>query len=93
MKAPLPQAGGRQSSPGLLSSPWIFTPFLVNPTPHVSPTNLRVWLKSEHLNEVLEVGKWAPATSFSGWKEGHGERFRPPGKVALGCVLPGAMGY
>lgn len=69
MKGPLPQAGGRQSSPGLLSSPQIFTPFLANPAPHVNPRNLLVSLRPEHLSEVREVGKWVPATLFSGWKE------------------------
>lgn len=88
MKGPLPQAQGKQSSPGSLSSL-----FLVNPTPHVSPSSLLVFLIPEHLSEVLQVGKWVPATSLSGWKKGNGERFRPPRKVALGCVLQGAMGY
>jgi len=74
MKGPLPQAGGKQSTPGLLSSLRIFTPFLVNPTPHVSPTSLLVSLPPEHLSEVFEVGKRVPATSFSGWKEGGMER-------------------
>lgn len=55
-------------------TPRIFTPFLVNPPPHVSPTSLRVSPRPEHLGEVLEVGDWVPAAPFSGWKERGMER-------------------
>lgn len=44
------------SSPGFLSSPWLFTPFLVSPIPHVSPTGPVVSLSPKKLHEALEAG-------------------------------------
>lgn len=46
----------------------------MNPAPHASPASLLVSLRPEHLSEVLEVGKWVPATPFGGWKERGMER-------------------
>lgn len=70
--------------------------FLVTTTPSVRPKNLCACPRPVHPNEAFQVGKWVPATPFSGAggdRHVERERFRPPGNVALGCALQGAMGY
>lgn len=81
------ESSAQLSSPGFLSSPWLFTPFLVSPIPHISPTGPVVSFSPKKLHEVLEGGPSHPVWWLEG--EEHAENSRPPGNVDLGCVLQG----
>lgn len=58
--------------------------FLVTTTPSVRPKNLCACPRPVHPNEAFQVGKWVPATPFSGaGGDRHAERERDSGHLEM----------